>query len=147
MASKRGNTNMVALLLDRGAQIDAKTRVRCNSAWAVIQTSQFYLNGYVARLTPYYKCPCVSMWPQDGLTPLHCAARSGHDPAVELLLERGAPILARTKVGYSRFGTISIFFLGHFDSEIDASLFFLPLSLHSSRTGCLHCTCRLRETT
>lgn len=28
MASKRGNTNMVALLLDRGAQIDAKTRVR-----------------------------------------------------------------------------------------------------------------------
>lgn len=36
---------------------------------------------------------------QDGLTPLHCAARSGHDPAVELLLERGAPNLARTKVG------------------------------------------------
>uniref|UniRef100_A0A3B4WD11 Uncharacterized protein n=1 Tax=Seriola lalandi dorsalis TaxID=1841481 RepID=A0A3B4WD11_SERLL len=36
----------------------------------------------------------------DGLTPLHCAARSGHDPAVELLLERGAPILARTKVLY-----------------------------------------------
>lgn len=36
--------------------------------------------------------------PQDGLTPLHCAARSGHDPAVEILLERGAPILARTKV-------------------------------------------------
>lgn len=27
VASKRGNTNMVALLLDRGAQIDAKTRV------------------------------------------------------------------------------------------------------------------------
>lgn len=27
MASKRGNTNMVQLLLDRGAKIDAKTRV------------------------------------------------------------------------------------------------------------------------
>ncbi|XP_076585443.1 uncharacterized protein ank2a isoform X7 [Chaetodon auriga] len=54
---------MVALLLDRGGQIDAKTR--------------------------------------DGLTPLHCAARSGHDPAVEILLERGAPILARTKNGLS----------------------------------------------
>lgn len=35
---------------------------------------------------------------QDGLTPLHCAARSGHDTSVELLLERGAPLLARTKV-------------------------------------------------
>ena len=37
---------------------------------------------------------------QDGLTPLHCAARSGHDQAVELLLERGAPLLARTKVSH-----------------------------------------------
>ncbi|XP_051557909.1 ankyrin-2-like isoform X2 [Myxocyprinus asiaticus] len=54
---------MIALLLDRGSQIDAKTR--------------------------------------DGLTPLHCAARSGHDQAVEILLERGAPILARTKNGLS----------------------------------------------
>lgn len=42
-----------------------------------------------------YLCLIV---PQDGLTPLHCAARSGHDTAVELLLEKEAPILARTKV-------------------------------------------------
>lgn len=28
VASKRGNTNMVKLLLDRGGKIDAKTRVR-----------------------------------------------------------------------------------------------------------------------
>lgn len=49
-------------------------------------------------------CACVVV-SQDGLTPLHCAARSGHDPAVELLLERGAPILARTKVLYSYVGT------------------------------------------
>lgn len=27
VASKRGNSNMVGLLLDRGSQIDAKTRV------------------------------------------------------------------------------------------------------------------------
>ncbi|CAB1327193.1 unnamed protein product, partial [Coregonus sp. 'balchen'] len=27
----------------------------------------------------------------DGLTPLHCGARSGHDPAVELLREKGEP--------------------------------------------------------
>lgn len=35
---------------------------------------------------------------QDGLTPLHCAARSGHDQVVDLLLEKGAPITAKTKV-------------------------------------------------
>ena len=28
MASKRGNSNMVKLLLDRGAKIEAKTKVR-----------------------------------------------------------------------------------------------------------------------
>lgn len=35
---------------------------------------------------------------QDGLTPLHCGARSGHEQVVEMLLDRGAPILSKTKV-------------------------------------------------
>jgi len=39
--------------------------------------------------------------PQDGLTPLHCAARSGHDQVMDLLLERGAPVTAKTKNGLS----------------------------------------------
>uniref|UniRef100_A0A8D3AJV1 Ankyrin-2-like n=1 Tax=Scophthalmus maximus TaxID=52904 RepID=A0A8D3AJV1_SCOMX len=45
---------------------------------------------------------------KNGITPLHVASKrgqlpilSGHDPAVELLLEKGAPILARTKNGLS----------------------------------------------
>jgi len=33
------------------------------------------------------------------LTPLHCTARSGHEAAVDLLLERGAQVLAKTKNG------------------------------------------------
>jgi len=36
---------------------------------------------------------------RDLLTPLHCAARSGHDSVVEVLIERGAPIAAKTKNG------------------------------------------------
>lgn len=35
---------------------------------------------------------------RDGLTPLHCAARSGHDTVVDMLLEKGAPITSKTKV-------------------------------------------------
>jgi ankyrin len=50
---------MVSLLINKGADIEAKTR--------------------------------------DGLTPLHCAARSGHDQVVDLLLESKAPIRSKTK--------------------------------------------------
>lgn len=35
---------------------------------------------------------------QDGLTPLHCGARSGHEQVVEILLDRSAPFLSKTKV-------------------------------------------------
>lgn len=35
---------------------------------------------------------------QDGLTPLHCGSRSGHEQVVEILLDRGAPFLSKTKV-------------------------------------------------
>lgn len=44
---------------------------------------------------------------RDGLTPLHCAARSGHEQVITTLLEHSAPISARTKVRnrslYQRF--------------------------------------------
>jgi ankyrin repeat protein len=35
------------------------------------------------------------------LAPLHCAARSGHDQVVDILLESGAPFGAKTKNGLS----------------------------------------------
>lgn len=37
---------------------------------------------------------------RDGLTPLHCAARSGHDQVVDMLLDNGAPMHAKTKVNF-----------------------------------------------
>lgn len=46
----------------------------------------------------------LSVLSQDGLTPLHCGARSGHEQVVEILLDRGAPILSKTKVA---IGTIN----------------------------------------
>lgn len=54
---------MVQFLIEKGAQIDSKTR--------------------------------------DGLTPLHCAARSGHDQVVDLLVENKAPLCSKTKVSLS----------------------------------------------
>lgn len=40
---------------------------------------------------------------RDGLTPLHCAARSGHEQVITTLLEHSAPISARTKVCIQKF--------------------------------------------
>ncbi|KAG9354021.1 hypothetical protein JZ751_012145, partial [Albula glossodonta] len=37
----------------------------------------------------------------DELTPLHCAARNGHVRVIEILLDQGAPIQAKTKNGLS----------------------------------------------
>lgn len=52
---------------------------------------------------------------QDGLTPLHCAARSGHDQVVDLLLEKGAPITAKTKVMQRFIVKIILKFFGFLD--------------------------------
>lgn len=39
---------------------------------------------------------------QDELTPLHCAARNGHVRIIEILLDHGAPIQAKTKVNTNK---------------------------------------------
>ena len=38
---------------------------------------------------------------QDGLTPLHCACRSGHEKVVDLMLEKGASVSTKTKVSWA----------------------------------------------
>lgn len=50
---------------------------------------------------------------QDELTPLHCAARNGHVRIIEILLDHGAPIQAKTKVSLHRKST------GHKDTSLD----------------------------
>jgi hypothetical protein len=40
----------------------------------------------------------IAVRTRDGLTPLHCAARSGHHEVVDILVEKGAPIGSKSKV-------------------------------------------------
>lgn len=65
----------------KGLYHNGSSRIRC--------VSETYLTS------PTYS---VAFVPQDGLTPLHCGARSGHEQVVEMLLDRAAPILSKTKV-------------------------------------------------
>lgn len=126
VASKRGNTNMVRLLLERGAKIDARTKVtRAQSRYLPALSYRFKQSStFVGTCTVfcifYTRMVKVRVareklihpntltmfrfffffFPQDGLTPLHCGARSGHEQVVDMLLNRGAPILSKTKVAF-----------------------------------------------
>ncbi|UYV83170.1 ANK2 [Cordylochernes scorpioides] len=70
----------------------------CSSARGLSLTPLLGLGQTMAE-SPMTTIQCSGLGVQDGLTPLHCAARSGHDQVVDLLLEKGAPIIAKTKNG------------------------------------------------
>lgn len=69
---------------------------------------------------------CLSS--QDGLTPLHCGARSGHEQVVEMLLDRGAPILSKTKVHLRPVSLLSILVLLFYHALLLSVLPLLSLS-------------------
>uniref|UniRef100_A0A672RYT1 Ankyrin 3 n=1 Tax=Sinocyclocheilus grahami TaxID=75366 RepID=A0A672RYT1_SINGR len=108
--ARSGHEQVVEMLLDRGAPILSKTKVRpllppcghCFYRRDMFIMPSSCLSLFAIKLSPdcrklifhhrtFYLC--------DGLTPLHCGARSGHEQVVEMLLDRGAPILSKTKRG------------------------------------------------
>uniref|UniRef100_A0A3Q1CFI9 Ankyrin 2a, neuronal n=1 Tax=Amphiprion ocellaris TaxID=80972 RepID=A0A3Q1CFI9_AMPOC len=89
IALQQGHNSVVSLLLEH----DTKGKVRLPALHIAARKDD--TKSAALLLQNDHNADVQS---KDGLTPLHCAARSGHDPAVEILLERGAPILARTKV-------------------------------------------------
>ena len=105
MASKWGKDNIVKLLLEKGAQIDVKTKDGLS------------------------ECPAVLERPVNHVfsAPLHCAARSGHDQVVDLLLESGAPFGAKTKNG------LSALHMGEWSSLFRAFELSLSLALSAAQ--------------
>lgn len=65
---------------------------------------------------------------QDGLTPLHCGARSGHEQVVEILLDRGAPFLSKTKVATGTSLLEALFALEEFTNS-----HFIKFHKHTER--------------
>lgn len=65
---------------------------------------------------------------RDGLTPLHCAARSGHEQVIDILSENHANILSKTKVNRRQFHS------NHSSNQL--IFFFFPEWIGSLAHGC-----------
>ncbi|KAI5822595.1 ankyrin repeat protein, partial [Schizophyllum commune Tattone D] len=92
LAAKHGHSGVAELLLERGANIAARTR------W---QDTPLTLAAHndkedVVRLL-LEKGADIENCDKDGCTSLHRAAGRGHRGSVSLLLDRGARIAARTE--------------------------------------------------
>jgi ankyrin repeat protein len=93
-AAKNGHTEVVTLLLDRGADINA---INCDGSTPLHKAAS---NGHteVVRLL-LDKGADINAPSRDGSTPLHYAASDGHTEVVTLLLDRGADINAIAEEG------------------------------------------------
>ena len=110
LAARAGKSDAAALLLDRGAAIEAKDKVSgifsCRGKRGFTPSWQVRRVRHVCNGRPL----CLvdpALWRmhlmQDGNTPLHWAARTSNMDAATLLLDRGAAIEAPDKVsGISR---------------------------------------------
>jgi ankyrin repeat protein len=83
VAAQAGRLDLVTLLVDKGAPIDA----RANYRGAPASTMAFYEDPATVKLLRV-KAPVQEV----GATPLHIAAKEGHLDVVRFLLERGAAV-------------------------------------------------------
>ena len=89
-AAEKGNTNIVADLLDMGAQVDARNPF----GWTVLHWAARNGKTDVSRLL-LDRGAQVDARDEGGSTPLLYAARNGHTDVSRLLLDRGAQVDAR----------------------------------------------------
>jgi len=104
IAAQEGYLEVVKLLLEKGAAIEAKTNYR----GAPVSTAAFYSNPAIVKVLAV-KGTVEAI----GATPLYIAAKEGHLAVVKLLLEKGAAIEAKAEDGCTPISTAA--FNGHAD--------------------------------
>ncbi len=113
-AAHRGNVMLAHLLLERGADVNAKT----DDGWtAILIASALGQPEILKELLSHSTKPDLNakvLWNGDDPTALHLAARSGNVEAVGLLMKYSADVNAETKGGYS--APLSAAAAGHWDA-------------------------------
>jgi uncharacterized protein len=104
IAARSGNLDIVRLLLDAGADVNAPIGLMRGTA--VHEASYFGYSDIVRAMLSSRRHPSglpdadlLASGPYNGLTPLHDAIWHGHLQAARVLIEAGAPLDARTHAG------------------------------------------------
>ncbi|PYH92575.1 ankyrin, partial [Aspergillus ellipticus CBS 707.79] len=95
LASQFGNREIVKLLLNSGACIDSKTRF----GWTLLHSAAFKNRHGVVLLLLQFSQHIINVRAENRGTSLHLAAQVGHKRIVQLLVEKGADVRAKTKYG------------------------------------------------
>ncbi len=94
MAASNGHKEVVEFLLQRGANIEARTERGVTPLYIAVKDSQ----KEIVELLLQHGAN-IEAKEEDGFTPLHIAAKDGQKEIVELLLQCGANIEARSEGG------------------------------------------------
>uniref|UniRef100_A0A8C5IC16 Uncharacterized protein n=1 Tax=Junco hyemalis TaxID=40217 RepID=A0A8C5IC16_JUNHY len=105
MAARAGQTEVVRYLVQNGAQVEAKAKVRAWPTWnrparSLLGRAGTHIHlGCVIREAKPLWCPLIFCY--DDQTPLHISARLGKADIVQQLLQQGASPTAATTSGYT----------------------------------------------
>jgi ankyrin repeat protein len=94
LASWKGHESIVSLLLEEGADVNAKSSYGWTPLLVACQNGH---DSIVSLLLE--KGADVNVKDEDGWTPLHEACQNGHEAIVSLLLEKGADVNAKDNGG------------------------------------------------
>ena len=97
-AAAQGDASSVALLLDRGADIEASNDI----GWTPLHLAAAHNAEPAVAALLLDRGADIEARDNDGWMPLHMAAANNAEPAVAaLLIDRGADIEARTEIGFT----------------------------------------------